>query len=107
MVDLVDRLSELHQNKAPKGWEVDRKIPLALIGVLLSQTFFFGWFLSNHESRIEALEEKNGDVVTLMSGITDKMNTITSNAGETKVHLQYLSASLQEIEKLLKERNSK
>ncbi len=88
-------------------WALDRKVPLAVLGVLLSQIFLFGWFLSNHESRITNLEQKNNDLVVMMQTINERMTEITINAGETRIHLQYLAESVKEITKILKEDKAK
>lgn len=83
-------------------WHLDKRIPIALIFTILSQTFIFGWFLSNHESRLAALENNQTSITNLVQNMGDKMEDVTKDSTETKIHIQYLSNSVKEIEHVLK-----
>lgn len=39
-----------------KHWHLDRRVPIAIIGALLMQTFSIGWWASRTDSRIGVVE---------------------------------------------------
>jgi hypothetical protein len=39
-------------------WRLDRKVPLALIGVLFVQSMGLAWFASNGSTRLDAVEKQ-------------------------------------------------
>lgn len=94
--DYTERRTEDH-------WHLDKRVPVALIFTILSQTFIFGWFLSNHESRLLTLEKDHASVTHLVESMEQKLESVTRDSTETKIHLQYQVNSLKEIEKILKE----
>ncbi len=62
------------------GWHLDKKVPLALITVILTQTFFFGWWASNVEARIAEQERKIAPVASLeivIARLDERMKSLT------------------------------
>ena len=85
-------------NRTEDHWHLDKRIPIALIFTILSQAFIFGWFLSNHEARLLSLEKS----YTSIEQVDEKVERLTKDSTETKIHLQYQASTLKEIEHVLK-----
>lgn len=51
-------MAEDEDDPAAKSWHLDRRVPIALILMLIAQTFTIAWWASSTDSRITVLEKR-------------------------------------------------
>lgn len=81
-------------NKAT--WQLDKHIPIALIGAVMLQLAVVVWCMSKFDSRmssVEALAATNSSIIALH---TDKLN-------QSNIALIKITISLEQIQETLKE----
>lgn len=72
-------------------WHLDKRVPIALIGALILQTFAFGWWASAITSRVELLERQ-------VVGMTPQAGQII----RLEENMRLIRESLSEIKILLR-----
>lgn len=60
-------------------WKIDRHIPVAIIGVILLQTFGMGWWAATMASRMSAAEISIARQDTKNERFDDKIATLEGN----------------------------
>jgi hypothetical protein len=77
--------------REPDHWQVDRKIPLALIGAVLLQTAGMSWWASGMSMRVEQLERQAAGISSQSERIVrleEKVGGIQQGIAEIKAMLQ-------------------
>ena len=65
------------------SWRIEKKIPVALLGAILMQTFVVGAWCANLTSRVSTLETNNVNPAAF-AVLSEKMTQVQSNSAETK-----------------------
>ena len=47
-----------------ESWHLDKKVPIALLGAILCQTFVFGWWAASLQDRVAILESREASFET-------------------------------------------
>lgn len=64
------------------GWHLDKKVPIALLGMILLQTFGMGWWAANVEARVtktekglDQLESYQKQTIDLLARLDERLKT--------------------------------
>lgn len=79
-----------------EDWHLDKKVPVALIGALLVQTFGFGVWAENLSLRIGDLERVNPGVALQLGKLNDAREALRLDIQTQTNALNSLSAMLAE-----------
>ncbi len=74
-----------------RHWHIDKRIPLALIVVLLLQTFGMGWWASSTEARLSNVEKR----IEASAPIGDRLTRV-------EVKIETLQTGVEEIKTILR-----
>ena len=85
-------------------WHLDKKVPIALILMILGQTFAFVAFISKMDSRINALENQAVAFTRWKDGTQEKLDMINVTLGRVDERMRSQSDMLTEIKDFLKRR---
>ena len=86
---------------ADDSWHLDRKVPVAIILAVLTQTAMFGWYASKLDSRISALERLQERNVVTDRRQYDRINDFDRIVAETNARLAKMEGILQQMSKQL------
>ena len=81
------------KNTAEHYWTVDKRVPIALIFVLLIQTFAIGWWASATDARVSTLERR-------MDAAAPQAERLT----RVEVKLETVQSGIDEIKQLIRNR---
>lgn len=74
-----------------RNWHVEKKIPLALMGMLLLQTFAVGWWASATSERVTTLERR-------MDAAAPQADRLT----RVEVKIETVQSGIEEIKQLIR-----
>lgn len=86
----MDEHEHLKEDPATASWHLDRRVPIALILVLIGQTFGLGWWASSISSRVDQIEIRMAE-----------QGDVKGRIGMVETHLVYIRESLARMEKTL------
>ena len=80
-------------------WEVDRRIPVAiiitLIGGMISGAYYFGGIASSHELKINSNERR----IANLEGAIAEVRELSRDITEIKTHLPYIRDGISELKR--------
>lgn len=83
------------QDKPDKHWQLDRKVPLALVYLLMAQFLGAVWFASNSLAQINNQEKRI--LVIENQRVSERLVTLESQMADTKALLQRVDSNLQRL----------
>jgi hypothetical protein len=81
---------------AVSGWKLDKRIPIAMLGALLLQSFVFGMCWQGLNDRVNVLE-KNSVSMEQYGRMDEKMNTLKDNQASEKMDLQNIKDDIRRL----------
>ena len=73
------------------GWHLDKKVPITLIIVLLGQLCLGVWMFSEHDQRIENLEDRNKALERRLASIPERMAKLEATMADIRdIMLAYM-----------------
>lgn len=73
-------------NQQNEHWHLDKRVPIALIFVLMSQMVGFGYMLGDHSSRLTSVEKYQND-----------HRTVVERVAKMEIHLEHIRESLEHM----------
>lgn len=73
------------------GWHIDRRIPLAVVGMLMMQIAALVVWATQLEARVTGLETAGGDmrrVAERLARLEERMEAVRSDTSDIKRHLE-------------------
>ena len=66
------------------GWHLDKKVPITLITALIGQLCVGIWFFSEHNQRLENLEDRNKALERRLASIPERMAKMEATMGDIR-----------------------
>lgn len=99
------------------AWHLDRRVPIALVATIMAQTFGIGWWISQLNSRVTALEQADIRQSVFIDGrvklnedrwelMQRDRNSASERLGKVEVGVQFLIEGVKRIENKLDRRPS-
>ncbi len=84
------------EGEAKSEWKIDKRIPLALLGAILVQSFVFGMCWQGLNDRVNVLE-RNSVTMEQYGRMDEKMNTLKDNQITEKSDLQNIKDDIRRL----------
>lgn len=78
-----------------RHWSIDKRVPIALIVMLLAQTFAIGWWVSSTDARVSTLEKR-------MDAAAPQSDRLV----RVEVKLETMQSGIDEIKTLIRQKIS-
>lgn len=94
-------MSDAEPNLSQLPWQLDKRVPLALILAILAQTAGGVWFAAKQDARVEVLENKTRYLVDTERTTQRSIGEIREVLAATKPTLDGMAKTLERIERQL------
>lgn len=94
-------MGDCDDKMAQTPWQLDKRVPLALIIAILAQTAGGVWFAAKQDARVEALETKANFLAEQDRSTTRSIGDIRETLAATKPTLENMAKTLERIERQL------
>lgn len=94
-------MSDAEPNLSQLPWQLDKRVPLALILAILAQTAGGVWFAAKQDARVEVLENKTRYLVEADRTTMKSIGDIREVLAATKPTLEGMAKTLERIERQL------
>lgn len=80
-------------------WQLDKKVPIALILAILLQTAAGVWYAAKQDARVEMLEVQTKNLLKNDAKTADAIGSVREGMSAYKTTLEHMRASLDRIER--------
>lgn len=80
-------------------WQLDKKVPIALIFAIMLQTAAGVWYAAKQDARVEVLETQTKALVKNDAKTADALGSVREGMSAYKTTLEHMRASLDRIER--------
>ena len=81
------------------GWHLDKRVPVTIIGVIVLQSLTLGWWASNLDSRMTALELQQKEARKVSLRVWDRIRAADQKASGIDKELASLVSSMKNVER--------
>lgn len=80
-----------------RAWHIDKRVPVALILMILMQTFGAAWWASSTDTRVSTLERRMDATTLTMAPQADRLTRV-------EVKLETVQSGINEIKQLIRDK---
>jgi len=86
-----------------KNWHLDKRVPIALIGVILAQTFAGGWWAATTGERLSALERDRTTSAIAVDTAAKSSSSLSERMVRIETKFDGVVDTLTEIKNILRQ----
>lgn len=86
-----------NRNPESEHWALDKKVPIALILVILGQTAGAGWWISRTDARLDAVERRVELSAPQAAAVSDRLIRVEEKVGGIKDDLADLKSMIRRL----------